>query len=75
MAEAEGISARKATLLNPTKDDETVQVLLRRLFGKIDLRKPRRPSKPIARFGWPTKSAAPGRELSEDHRSLSRQLN
>ena len=39
MAEAESISARKATLLNPTEDNETVQVLLRRLFGKIDLKK------------------------------------
>jgi hypothetical protein len=39
MAEAESISARKATLLNPTEDNETVQVLLRRLFGKIDLEK------------------------------------
>lgn len=36
MAEAESISARKATLLNPTEDNETVQVLLRRLFARID---------------------------------------
>jgi len=36
MAEAESISARKATLLNPTEDDETAHVLRRRLFGKID---------------------------------------
>lgn len=36
MAEAESISARKATLLNPTEDDETAQVLLRRLFARID---------------------------------------
>lgn len=36
MAEAESVSARKATLLNPTADDETVQVLRRRLFGRID---------------------------------------
>ncbi len=36
MAEAESISARKATLLNPTEDDETAQVLRRRLFGRID---------------------------------------
>ena len=36
MAEAESISARKATLLNPTEDHETVQVLLRRLFARID---------------------------------------
>ncbi|MCY4155850.1 MAG: DUF499 domain-containing protein [Gammaproteobacteria bacterium] len=30
------MSARKATLLNPTEEDETVQVLRRRLFGSID---------------------------------------
>ena len=36
MAEAESISARKATLLNPTEDDETAHVLRRRLFSKID---------------------------------------
>ena len=36
MAEAESVSARKATLLNPTADDETIQVLLRRLFESID---------------------------------------
>ncbi len=36
MAEAESVSARKATLLNPTADDETTQVLRRRLFESID---------------------------------------
>jgi len=36
MAEIESVSARKATLLNPTEDDETVQVLRRRLFDRID---------------------------------------
>lgn len=36
MAEAESISARKATLLNPTEDDETALVLRRRLFKNID---------------------------------------
>ena len=36
MAEAEAVSARKATLLNPTEDDETAQVLRRRLFASID---------------------------------------
>jgi predicted AAA+ superfamily ATPase len=36
MAEVESISARKATLLNPTEDHETVHVLLRRLFERID---------------------------------------
>ena len=39
MAEAESVSARKATLLNPTEEDETVQVLLRRLFESIDTMK------------------------------------
>jgi hypothetical protein len=36
MSEAESISARKATLLNPTEDDETAHVLRRRLFERID---------------------------------------
>ena len=36
MAEAESVSARTATLLNPTEEDETVQVLRRRLFKSID---------------------------------------
>ena len=36
MAEAESVSARKATLLNPTEEGETVQVLRRRLFESID---------------------------------------
>ncbi len=36
MTEAEKVSARKATLLNPTEEDETVQVLRRRLFKSID---------------------------------------
>ena len=36
IAEAESVSARKATLLNPTEEDETVQVLRRRLFEHID---------------------------------------
>lgn len=36
MAEAESVSARKATLLNPTEDDETVKVLRRRLFERVD---------------------------------------
>ena len=36
MAEAESVSARKATLLDPTAEDETVRVLRRRLFERID---------------------------------------
>ena len=41
MAEAESVSARKATLLNPTEEDETIQVLRRRLFEEIDEAKAR----------------------------------
>ncbi|CAK0742093.1 ATP-binding protein [Azospirillaceae bacterium] len=37
MAEAESVAARKATLLNPTEDDETAFVLRRRLFKAIDM--------------------------------------
>ena len=36
MAEGESVSARKATLLNPTEEDETVHVLRRRPFESID---------------------------------------
>ena len=36
MAELEKTSARKATLLNPTEEDETVHVLRRRLFESVD---------------------------------------
>ena len=36
MAELEKTSAKKATLLNPTEEDETVQVLRRRLFESVD---------------------------------------
>jgi predicted AAA+ superfamily ATPase len=36
MAELESVSGRKATNLNPTRDDETEKVLRRRLFARID---------------------------------------
>lgn len=36
LAEAESVVARKATLLNPTEEDETAEVLKRRLFEKVD---------------------------------------
>ena len=35
IAEAESVSGRKATILNPTGDDETVAVLRRRLFESV----------------------------------------
>jgi hypothetical protein len=34
--EAESVSARKATVIDPTEDDETVKVVCRRLFSRID---------------------------------------
>lgn len=36
MAEAESVAGRKATILNPTSDEETVAVLRRRLFERVD---------------------------------------
>jgi hypothetical protein len=36
LAEAETVAARKATQLNPTEEDETADVLRRRLFDKVD---------------------------------------
>jgi predicted AAA+ superfamily ATPase len=36
MEEAESVSARKAALLDPTEEDETVKILRRRLFDRID---------------------------------------
>lgn len=36
MSELESVSGRKATNLNPTKDDETAKVIRRRLFASID---------------------------------------
>lgn len=38
-AEAESVSARKATVIDPTEDDETVKVVCRRLFACIDRQK------------------------------------
>lgn len=35
-AEAESVAARKATVIDPTEDDETVKVVCRRLFTRID---------------------------------------
>lgn len=38
-AEAESVAARKATVIDPTEDDETVKVICRRLFTRIDYEK------------------------------------
>lgn len=37
VAELESVSGRKATILNPTSDDETAAVLKRRLFENVDV--------------------------------------
>jgi len=37
IAELESVSSRKATILNPTSDDETAAVLKRRLFERVDI--------------------------------------
>lgn len=37
VAELESVSGRKATILNPTSDDETAAVLKRRLFKNVDV--------------------------------------
>ena len=36
LAEAESVASRKATQLNPTEEDETADVLRRRLFDRVD---------------------------------------
>ncbi|MDW8125927.1 MAG: DUF499 domain-containing protein, partial [Geminicoccaceae bacterium] len=36
MAELESVAARKATIVNPTREEETVAVLERRLFERVD---------------------------------------
>ncbi|MBR0761571.1 ATP-binding protein [Bradyrhizobium japonicum] len=36
MSELESVSGRKATNLNPTRDDETAKVIRRRLFASVD---------------------------------------
>src|SRR5205823_1537886 len=36
LVEAESVAARKATVLNPTEEDETADVLRRRLFESVD---------------------------------------
>jgi len=36
LAEAEAVASRKATQLNPTEEDETADVLRRRLFASVD---------------------------------------
>ena len=53
LAEAESVAARKATLLDPTSERETVQVLRRRLFSRSIRR---------AQQKWPTRIVTFGAE-------------
>ena len=41
LAEADSVVARKATVIDPTEDDETVKVICRRLFARVDEAKAR----------------------------------
>lgn len=41
LAEADSVVARKATVIDPTEDDETVKVVCRRLFARVDQDKAR----------------------------------
>jgi hypothetical protein len=41
LAEADSVVARKATVIDPTEDDETVKVICRRLFLRVDETKAR----------------------------------
>ena len=67
MAEIESVSARKATLLNPTEEDETVQVLRRRRSststtpGRPRWSTPTAACGPATRTRWPTRRPGPRR--------------
>ena len=76
MAEAESVSARKATLLNPTEDNETVHVLRRRLFQQ-DRPAGRAPSPRSLQLVWPAtiEVLPPEANQSRDHRCVPPQLS
>ena len=59
MEEVESVSARKATLLNPTEDDETAQVLRRRLFASIDAKQAARAVEAYGKLWKANKDALP----------------
>lgn len=65
IAEAESISARKATLLDPTEEDETVRVLCRRLFASIDADKARHAVAAYRTLWVANKEALPGSHLDD----------
>lgn len=68
MQEAESVSARKATLLDPTEEDETIKVLRRRLFAHIDDAGAKRIVDAYARLWEQNKESLPSFGLKEKHR-------
>lgn len=68
MQEAESVSARKATLLDPTEEDETIKVLRRRLFAHIDAAGAKRIVDAYARLWEQNKESLPSFGLKEKHR-------
>lgn len=68
MQEAESVSARKATLLDPTEEDETIKVLRRRLFAHIDDAGAKRIADAYARLWEQNKESLPSFGLKEKHR-------
>lgn len=68
MQEAESVSARKATLLDPTEEDETIKVLRRRLFSRIDDAGARQIVDAYVRLWEQNKEYLPAFSLKEKHR-------
>ena len=68
MQEAESVSARKATLLDPTEEDETIKVLRRRLFAHIDDTGAKQVVEAYARLWEANKEYLPAFGLKEKNR-------
>ena len=68
MSEAESVSARKAVLLDPTAEDETAQVIRRRLFSSVD---DARAAEVVAAYAelWKTHAEAIPRERVKEDRA------
>src|ERR1019366_2651720 len=66
MAELESVSARKATILNPTEDDETVHVLKRRLFGSIDAKAAEQVVQAYLSLWQSNRESLPGERISPE---------
>jgi hypothetical protein len=69
------VSARKAALLDPTEEDETVKVLCRRLFAAIDLDKAKPLLPPTNNYGMPTGNLCPRRRCMTTGGRIPRRLS